>query len=141
MEKINQAITTIKLISAGICSGIVGFLGGWDVALKVLLLFTAIDIGTGFLKGIYMKELESNKAYNGFIKKIGIYLIVGIACLLDELFNMEFIRSGAIGFYIATEGISIFENWGKMDLPMPTFLKSILLQLKIQSDEGKVDKK
>lgn len=136
MEKINQAIIAIKLICATICSGVIGFLGGWDVALQVLLLLTAIDIITGFLKGIYTKQVTSGTMYRGFIKKIGMYLMVGVACLLDQFFNMNFIRSAAIGFYIATEGISIIENWGEMDLPLPNFIKDILVQLREQTNKG-----
>lgn len=136
MEKFEQVIITIKLISAGICSGIVGFLGGWDVALKVLLILTAIDIVTGFLKGVYTKQVASGAMYRGFIKKIGMYLMVAVAYLLDQFLNLDFMRNVAIGFYIATEGISIVENWGVMELPLPAFIKNILLQIREQTNNG-----
>ena len=93
---------------------------------------TTIDIFTGILSGIYHKSINSNKSYQGAIKKVGIYMMVGIACLLDDYLGSELARSAVIGYFIATEGISILENWGKMGLPLPQILKTILIQIRDQ---------
>ncbi|WP_432408648.1 phage holin family protein [Wukongibacter sp. M2B1] len=130
MEKI---ITYIKIASAGICT----FLGGYDMTLKVLFVFMAIDILTGVLMALYNQEINSKKAYRGGIKKIGMLLVISLAFKLDQFFGTDFVRNAAIGYYVATEGISILENWGKMELPLPSFIKSILIQLKEKSDKGK----
>ena len=124
----------IKTVFAGVSTFLIGFLGGWDTALKALLAMTTIDIFTGILSGIYHKSINSNKAYQGAIKKVGIYMMVGIACLLDDYLGSELARSAVIGYFIATEGISILENWGKMGLPLPQILKTILIQIRDQSE-------
>lgn len=132
----SNIIATIKMISAGFCGIICRFLGAWDMALKILLLFVAIDIITGVLKAVYNKQISSEDAYRGGIKKIGIFLVVCLACALDSYMNMTILRSCAIGYYIANEGLSIVENWGQMGLPLPAIIKTILIQLEEQSDKG-----
>ncbi|PNT94137.1 phage holin family protein [Clostridium thermosuccinogenes] len=137
MDKSTQVLTWIKLVGATICTVLSNLLGGWDTALQVLLVFTLIDIITGILKAIYNKDLSSGIAYKGAIKKVGIYLIVAVACKLDEYMQTNFIRTFVIGYYIATEGISITENLGVCGVPLPAFVKNILQQLKDSSDKGK----
>jgi phage-related holin len=43
-------------------------------------------------------------------------------------------RSAVIGFYLANEGLSILENAGRLGLPLPSFLREALRQLKEKSD-------
>ncbi|NMA65854.1 MAG: phage holin family protein [Clostridiaceae bacterium] len=129
-----NATKWIKLFFVSFSTIVIGFLGGWDTALKVLFAMTAIDILTGLLSGVYHKNINSGKAYQGAIKKLGIYLLVGLSCLLDDYLGIEVARSAVIGYFIATEGISILENWGKMGLPLPKILKAILIQIREQSE-------
>ncbi|MDK2801082.1 MAG: hypothetical protein PWQ70_2701 [Clostridiales bacterium] len=136
MNKIDF-LSFLKIISGVICSSVVSFLGGWDIFLQVLVTLTVLDFITGILTAIYLKQVSSNIGYKGIIKKIGIYIMVAVAVLLDSIFNTNaVIRSSIIGYYIAIEGISIVENWGRMELPLPQFIKDILLQLKEKSDKG-----
>ncbi len=127
METAKTIITVIKFGTAGICATLANYLGGWDAALKVLVVMTVLDYLTGVLAAIYLKEVSSDISYKGIIKKIGIYVIVAVAYLLDQATNSgEVLRSMAIGFYIATEGISLIENWGRMDLPLPSIIKDYI---------------
>lgn len=136
----DKAINYIKITAVALGATIGGFLGGWDVSIQVLIALTAIDFITGVLTGFYTKKLSSNVGYKGLIKKVGIYLMVGTACLLDKAINTgATLRTSMVFFYIAIEGISILENWGKMDLPLPGFIKKALEQLKEQSDGGNHD--
>lgn len=112
--------------------------GDFDEMLIALFLFVLIDFVTGILKAIYNKDLKSDTMYKGGIKKIGLLLVVAIANILDNAMNLAgVLRSVAIGYYIANEGISILENWGSLGLPLPPQLKGILEQLK--NDKNKVD--
>lgn len=107
------------------------------MALKVLVIMTVLDYLTGVLAALYLKQLSSNISYKGIIKKIGIYIIVTAAYLLDQAMNTGIVlRSMAIGFYTATEGISLLENWGRMDLPLPDVIKNTLAQLKKKNNGG-----
>jgi toxin secretion/phage lysis holin len=137
MESANNIMLTIKLTGAAITAFLVRMLGGWDMALKVLVAMTVLDYITGILAALYLKELSSNISYRGIIKKFGIYVIVTVAFLLDQNMNTgTTLRGLAIGFYTATEGISLVENWGRMDLPLPDMVKKTLAQLKQNSDSG-----
>lgn len=132
-----EILTSIKIAFAGVFTTITSYLGGYDAALRVLVVLTIIDVITGILSGIYLKELSSSISYKGLIKKIGIYAMAAVACLLDQTLNANSIlMTSMIWFYIATEGVSIIENWGKIDLPLPSFIKKVLLQLKEKSDDG-----
>ncbi len=134
-----EIIIYIKAFVTGLCTFLIGLLGGWDVALKVLMVLTFLDILTGVMAGIYQKKLSSKIGSKGFLKKNSIYIVVAISCLLDEMFGTYMLRSGTIGFYIGIEGLSILENLGIMHIPLPSFVKDILLQLKQKNKDVKID--
>lgn len=105
--------------------------GCLDAILIALIAFVCIDFATGILKAIFEKSVSSQVMFRGGIKKIGIFIIVAVANILDVSLGLSgVIRNIAIGYYIANEGISILENWGSLGLPLPPKLKGILHQLK-----------
>ncbi|MFY9379998.1 MAG: phage holin family protein, partial [Acutalibacteraceae bacterium] len=58
-----------------------------------------------------------------------------MAVVLDRLLNTpDTARSLVIFYYVAMEGISILENAAKLDFPVPSKLKDILLQLQDKED-------
>lgn len=115
-----------------IFGGLVNYLwGGWDMALRTLLLFMALDYVLGVICGYKEKKLSSEVAFKGILKKITILIIIAVAVALDNNANtQELIRSMAIFFYVGLEGISILENAGRMGVPIPEKLKDALIQLK-----------
>ena len=132
MENLNS----IKYSFAAVGSAAAYFLGGWDLMLKILVTLTALDFLTGVLAAIYNKCLSSEIGSKGIVRKVGIYIIVAVAYMLDSLMNTNnVIRGAAIGFYISIEGLSIVENWSRMELPLPKAVKDALAKLK----EGKTD--
>lgn len=105
--------------------------GGWDMALRTLFLFMVLDYVLGVICGFKEKELSSEVAFRGILKKVTILIIVAVAVSLDNTFNTQgTIRSMAIFFYSGLEGISILENAGRMGVPIPDRLKDALIQLK-----------
>lgn len=134
---IKHIFVCIEIAVAALGSTVAGLLGGWDIMLKLLLTMTIMDFVTGVLGAIYHKTLSSKIAASGIIRKIGIYVIVGMAVALDSVFgSTDMLRGAAIGFYIASEGISILENWGGMGLPLPKAIKKTLEQLKDKTDKA-----
>ncbi len=134
----------IKWLKAGIASIVSAlnyFLGGFDMSLKVLIALTILDFITGILAAVYKRKVDSNIGYKGVIRKTGMYVMVCMAYLLDAVLGTTGILRGAmIGFYIAVEGISIVENTGAMGLPLPAFIKEVLVKLKTKSDNaGKIE--
>ncbi|MDJ0305403.1 MULTISPECIES: phage holin family protein [Dehalobacter] len=107
------------------------WLGGWDVALRVLITFMIIDYVTGFLGAWKKKKVDSEIMFWGGIRKGIIIVVIAIAVMLDQLLgNKEPIfRMLALYFYIAREGLSIIENLGILGVPMPGAIKKVLVQL------------
>jgi len=104
--------------------------GGWDMALRTLLLFMLLDYILGVICGIRDKKLSSDTAYKGIFKKITILIVVAVGVSLDNITNAQgLIRGLVIFFYMGLEGISILENAARMGVPIPDKLKDVLKYL------------
>ena len=120
----------LKFIFSAIIGIIVNLLGGWDIALQTLLTLTVLDFFTGLITGIANKNLSSQAALRGIVKKIGIYTLIAVVAVGGEALENTGLRTIIIGFFIITEIISIVENWADFGLPIPPQLKNILAELK-----------
>ena len=131
-----MTITGFKILFTAAGTAVVGFLGGWDTVLYALLMFMALDYLTGFIATAVKKQLNSSAGFTGLLRKAAILLVVALAVLLDRLLNLgePWIRTAACWFYIANEGISVFENLGLIGIPIPGFLKNMLQQLNDQAE-------
>ena len=109
-------------------------LGGWDMALQVLVGVVVLDYITGVLVAISQKRLSSEIGYKGILKKMMIFLLVYLAVLIEQATGTDILRLAVILFYIANEGVSILENAGKLDMPYPKVLRDVLAQLKDQGE-------
>ena len=129
----------LKLGASAPLALLAALLGGADIWLMTLIGFTVADYGTGIIKAILTKTLRSGAAYKGGIRKILIYVIVGVAAALDKLLleDAPILRSIAICYYIATEGLSILENIIQCGVPVPDKLRDVLQRLKNNSEEDK----
>ena len=111
------------------------FLGGFDLAIKSLLIIMCIDYLTGVSSAIYNKKLSSKIGFKGIIKKFCYLLVVGLSVVLDNLTGQNgIIRSLVIYCLIANDGISIIENMGELDIKLPQKLIDTLEQLKKKGD-------
>ncbi len=128
-------LTKINSIIAVAGTIIAKALGGWDMALYVLVCIILLDYLTGVLVAISQRQLSSEIGFKGLLKKMMILLLVYLAVLLEKATGTDVIRLLVILFYIANEGISVLENAGKLGVPYPDVLKNILLQLKKQGEE------
>ena len=125
----------ISCITGTLATGLLYCLGGWDIALQLLVLNVVLDYVSGLCKAIYNKELNSGVGFKGIIKKLGYFIIVAVAVALDRITgNTGAIRTFVIYFFVANEGISILENWGAMGLPLPQQLTDLLEQLKTDNN-------
>lgn len=126
---------TIQLGLAAIGGLIGGFLGGLDGFMYTLIAFVVIDYVTGFMCAIVDHKLSSEVGFRGIFKKICIFLLVGIANLIDVyvIGSGAVLRTAVIFFYLSNEGVSILENVGRLGLPIPEKLRAVLAQLK---DDG-----
>ena len=126
-----EHVLDIRLWSASIGAVLGNFIGGNDGLLYALIVFVIVDYITGVLCAVVEKNLASSIGFRGIFQKVMIFLLVGIANVLDTkiLGAGAMLRSAVIFFYVANEGISIMENAGRMGLPVPEKLKGVFRQL------------
>ena len=124
MDKLELAFAAV--------GGVVGwFLGGFDGFLYALIVFVVMDYLTGVLAAGVRKDLSSEVGFKGIAKKVCIFVLVGIANIVDTqvIHDGAAIRTAVIFFYLANEGISILENSTVIGLPAPQKLREMLQQL------------
>lgn len=122
---------TIQLAFAAVGGWLGYFLGGCDGLLYALLAFVVIDYITGVMYAIADKSLSSEVGFKGICRKVLIFLLVGIANVLDVqvIGTGSVLRTAVIFFYISNEGVSLLENAAHLGLPVPEKIKTVLEQL------------
>ena len=127
---------TIQLIFTAIGGWLGWFLGGCDGLLYALIAFVAIDYITGVMCAVIDHRLSSEVGFKGIFKKVLIFLLVGIANILDVqvIGTGCVLRTAVIFFYISNEGVSLLENAAYLGLPVPEKIKTVLEQLHDRSE-------
>ena len=122
---------TIQITFTGVGGWLGYFLGGCDGLLYALVVFVVVDYITGVMCAINNKTLSSAVGFKGICRKVLIFLLVGIANVLDVqvIGTGSVLRTAVIFFYISNEGISLLENAGHLGLPIPEKIKVVLEQL------------
>ena len=123
--------STAQVIFAAIGGWLGYFLGGCDGLLIALVVFVAVDYVTGVMCAISDKKLSSEVGFKGICRKVLIFLLVGIANILDVqvIGTGSVLRTAVIFFYLSNEGVSLLENAAHLGLPVPEKMKEILEQL------------
>ena len=113
------------------------FLGGCDGLLFALVVFVAMDYITGVMCAAADQKLSSEVGFKGICRKVLIFMMVGIANVLDVqiIGNGSVLRTAVIFFYLSNEGLSLLENAAHLGLPIPAKLKAVLEQLHRQSEQ------
>ena len=107
-----------------------------DIYFYILLSFIAFDIITGTLKAF------SNNAFYSKINKKGItdHVTIILFCVffswVFNVFKVGEFSKVLLLFYIASYGLSIFENLGEMGLPLPEWLSSRFKVLQEETNKG-----
>ena len=127
----------IQFIFSAIGGWLGYFLGGWDGFIYALIAFVVIDYLTGVMCAINDKTLSSAVGFKGICRKVLIFLLVGIAHILDVqiLGAAGVLRTAVIFFYISNEGVSLLENAAHLGLPVPEKIKVVLEQLHDRSED------
>ena len=106
-----NVIDKIELMFA-VLGGFLGwFFGGFDGFLYALIIFVVMDYFTGILAAGVRRELSSEVGFKGIAKKVCIFVLVGIANIVDTqvIMNGSAIRTAVIFFYLSNEGLSVLE--------------------------------
>ena len=133
---------TIQLIFTAIGGWLGHFLGGCDGLLIALVVFVVADYITGVMCAVADKELSSEVGFKGICRKVLIFILVGIANILDVqvIGTGSVLRTAVIFFYLSNEGVSLLENAGHLGLPIPEKLKAVLEQLHDRAETENSDK-
>ena len=121
----------IQAIFTGLGGWMGYYLGGCDGLLYALIAFVIVDYLTGVMCAIADRKLSSEVGFKGICRKVLIFLLVGIANIIDvQVIGQEgILRTAVIFFYLSNEGVSLLENAGHLGLPIPEKLKDVLEQL------------
>lgn len=128
---------TIQLVIAAIGGWLGYFLGGCDGLLFALMAFVVIDYITGVMCAINDRKLSSEVGFRGICRKVLIFLLVGVANILDVqvIGTGSVLRTAVIFFYLSNEGVSLLENAAHLGLPVPDAIKTVLEQLHDRSEK------
>ena len=129
---------TIQFIFTAVGGWLGWFLGGSDGLLYALVAFVVVDYVTGVMCAAADGKLSSGAGFRGIARKVLIFLLVGIANILDVqvIGSGSVLRTAIIFFYISNEGVSLLENATHLGLPVPEKLKDILAQLHDRVETG-----
>lgn len=134
MKQIWNSIQTVFTALGGTLGW---FLGGADGFLYALIAFAVIDYITGMMCAVADRELSSKIGFKGICRKVIIFLLVGVANLLDVYIigTGSVLRTAVIFFYLSNEGLSLLENGAHLGLPIPEKIKNVLAQLHHRSEK------
>ena len=126
--------TTLAAVGATVATTL---LGGWDMALEILLIFIVLDYLTGVAAAIKTKTLRSSTGFEGLFKKGSIFLVVILAAQLDRITGnaAAVFRTATCFFFIANEGLSLIENVGEMGVKLPAFIVRALEKIRDENDK------
>ena len=128
----------VQLVFTAVGGWLGWFLGGCDGLLVALVAFVAIDYITGVMCAVIDRNLSSEIGFKGIFKKVLIFLLVGVANILDVqvIGAGSVLRTAVIFFYLSNEGVSLLENAAYLGLPIPETLRDVLEQLHDKGRKG-----
>ena len=133
----------IQMVFAAVGGWLGYYLGGCDGLLLALVAFAAVDYLTGVMCAVSDRKLSSNVGFKGICRKVLIFLLVGIANILDVhvIGTGSVLRTAVIFFYISNEGVSLLENAAHLGLPVPEKIKAVLEQLHDRAEKTETEEK
>lgn len=133
----------IQMVFAAVGGWLGYYMGGCDGLLLALVAFAAADYLTGVMCAVSDRKLSSNVGFKGICRKVLIFLLVGIANILDVhvIGTGSVLRTAVIFFYISNEGVSLLENAAHLGLPVPEKIKAVLEQLHDRAEKTETEEK
>ena len=135
----------VKAVFVAVFTALSARLGILAIPVYLLVMVNVIDYGTGIFASQKRGEtISSSVGFNGIVKKICMWLLVGIGAIIDMLLTYGAERTGIslnLGFAVAclaavwlicNELISILENMVDIGVDLPPFLLQLVKSLKSQ---------
>jgi toxin secretion/phage lysis holin len=132
------------IVTGAIGSLLTHLFGGWDMILEMLVVFMVLDYLSGLaVAGIYKKSkktksggLSSKVGWKGLCRKCMTLAFVVVAHYIDTILGVDYIRSAVIVGFATNELISIIENAGAINLPLPKVLLDAVELLKNRGENA-----
>lgn len=134
-KRMNQ---TAVNASVGVFGGVIAYaFGTWSELLSFFCIAIVIDIISGVAASIKEgRGVSSAVGFGGSVKKVFMFIAILLAHRIDVLMGTDVIMNGAIYFYLANELVSIVENYGRLDLPLPDGVRRVISVLKDRGNDG-----
>lgn len=121
--------------------------GAWwgeiGVFWQTLVLLIAVDYATGLLAAAVTKTVSSNASFDGLMRKTLIMLFVAMGEILEPLIlaTTQLPIKVPLGealalFFCINEAISITENAARANLPVPKWLRELLVKAQATTSEA-----
>lgn len=135
------------VLIAGALGALAAYFNVLLIPLVVLAIVMVIDYVTGMAGAAYSGKLSSRVGVLGILKKAGYLALVAVGMVADYLIGSALLKIGidlkityCFGMIITiwliiNELISILENLGELDVPLPGFLVNIIKSLKNKVEE------
>lgn len=135
------------ILVAGAIGALAAYFNVLLIPLIVLLIVMLVDYITGMAGAAYSGKLNSRVGVFGILKKAGYLALVVVGMVADYLIGSALLKIGidlkityCFGMIITVwliinELISILENLGELDVPLPSFLVNIIKTLKSKVEE------
>ena len=142
----------IHILFAGAVGALAAYFNVLAVPLVVLVAVMLIDYVTGMTAASYTKQLNSRVGVVGIVKKVCYLALVAVGMVVDYLILSALVSIGislqinyCFGMIITVwliinELISILENLGELNIPLPQFLVDVVKSMK-DKVESKADGK
>ena len=148
-----EKATYIKAFFITIFSFMSSIFGALAIPIILLVLCNIIDYITGLIASPYRKEnVNSYKSIRGIFKKVGMWLLIVVGVILDELLKyaastigitipLTFLIACVVAIWlICNEAISILENLKDIGTKIPGFLLPLTKNIKSQvENKMKID--
>lgn len=120
---------SFKAFLATISTLLIGWLGGWDKPLQILVAFVILDAVAGLVLAIRDKRFSSFVGLVGYTRKIGYFLVV-IAANYADIYLLQdtapWLRSATALYYATQEAGSFMANISALGIALPSFLTEFL---------------
>lgn len=135
------------ILFAGVLGALAAYFNVLLIPLIVLAIVMLIDYVTGMAGASCSGKLSSRVGIMGILKKAGYFALVAVGMVADYLISSALVEIGidlkityCFGMIITiwliiNELISILENLGELNVPLPSFLVNIIKTLKSKVEE------
>lgn len=131
----------LRAVCAGAAAVLTYIFGGADNWLLGLAVLVIADYISGVSAAYINGTLNSKRGLAGILKKVLLFCVIAVANIVDRATGAGgVLRSAAVGFMMANEGVSVLENCARCGIRLPRRLMAALEQLRGEDPEAHSEK-